>query len=338
MRKILFVILLVLPAFVMCKGQDIYELADVFEGIVEYVCNTTKTPVRENEVFTLDYVCYNRSSKQAFYRYKLDVSLQDLSERDVDYILSEHKRAYKDNYVESMSQQGISEDLICDIMSTSGVSYKFSFFDRNYNFIGSYLIDWRDFAGRGVDSQNNYYRYDSPYQTDIWNEMDATYTNHVYNFHWRLPCQDGLIWERKTGFEKHTVFRAESLGGAIVVHVTVNEIDKSYDLWSQFDYIKKSFYRDVRSKMDRDLGGKTDVLFFEKCRFAGQNAIKWSYKREEKDDVSNLKYYALDYMFVRDGNNFVISIKYYDYLHYIMEHGGSKDILSGFGLNAKTEY
>lgn len=167
-----------------------------------------------------------------------------------------------------------------------------------------------------------------------WDSGNASYTNHTYSFHWNLPNQ--FVWKKSLANEKHTVFKALSDYG-IIVFVNINSYEASTtvpDMWENFEKYKKLYEYSWRKTKER-IGGNTEPIKIEKCRFAGANAIKLIARQSLKDDVIDETSYGITYNFHKDNAMWSVSLKCSEEVYKSVGEQGLKVIFRGFGMNAK---
>lgn len=168
-----------------------------------------------------------------------------------------------------------------------------------------------------------------------WSDETCSYTNHQWHFHWNLDKD--FKWEHNQGNEKHTVFKAVSPYG-LMAYVNINpftEVDQDkWDLWEHFEEYKNILKTSWNKVSDRT-GGKIDPLKIDKCRFAGENAIKVIVKSMIKDDVHDEISYSYTYTFHKDGATWSATVMTSPDVWNLIGEEGVKELFIKFGPNAK---
>lgn len=168
-----------------------------------------------------------------------------------------------------------------------------------------------------------------------WNKESCSYTNHTWNFHWNFNKE--LEWELSQGSEKHTVFKVDSPYG-LKAYININPFasadQENWDLWVHFeDY--KNVLKTSWGKVSERTGGKVIPIKIEKCRFAGENAIKVIVKTILKDDVHDEISYSYTYTFHKDGATWSVTVMTSPDVWNLAGEEGVKELFINFGPNAK---
>ena len=138
-----------------------------------------------------------------------------------------------------------------------------------------------------------------------WDEKSYIYSNYTYGFGWNLPKD--FKWKRIEGYEKHTVFRAEWECIAVFVNVHVQKVD----YWDVFDKMVQTLHQ-MDASLEKRIGQINYERTVEKFNLLGQHAIKTTFKEYLKDSryEEPIENYAEEYMFIKDGYNYVVAIKF----------------------------
>lgn len=168
-----------------------------------------------------------------------------------------------------------------------------------------------------------------------WDDKMCSYTDHQWHFHWNLDKD--LEWVMKQGNEPHTVFKAVSPYG-LMAYVNVNpfasaEQDK-WDLWEHFEDYKKVL-KTSWDKVSERTGGNVIPIKVEKCRFAGENAVKVIVKTLIKDDVHDETSYSTTYTFHKDKATWSVTVMTSPDVWNLAGEDGIKELFVDFGPNAK---
>lgn len=287
-------------------------------------------PLRIDEITIFNSAFYVNHTFTGNYTLELDLS--DISDDEIKALL-EDMRMYQRKQIPRLFEFGkfdITQKDLCELYKLIGFKYCFAYYDINGKYLGNNVFDYNDFEQK---TETDLYK-DIVKGNDIWDDKNAAYTNHIYAFHWFLPPL--LSWHKVIGQEKHTVFRAESENG-MTVFVNIkqyNEKIDSFDMWSNFDKMTELNIMAMKQAKERS-GVETTLVKSEKCRFAGENAIKLIRKEQIKDDVRDDTYYGVTYQFFKDNAIWHVSFKCKENIYNFLSEDEIKGIFKGFGINAK---
>ena len=159
-----------------------------------------------------------------------------------------------------------------------------------------------------------------------WDSKTAVYSNFEWGFSWTLPNE--VTWEKSSGMERHTVFRAINPDLQLTVFVNINPASNNVKLsedtpWDKFEFIKKQL-TEIENSIPDAVGGRVTESHVEKVKFGGKKAIKNTYitRYDDDDRYKNDPYevYAVTYTFVHKNANWSVSFKLYkDILDYAGE-------------------
>lgn len=168
-----------------------------------------------------------------------------------------------------------------------------------------------------------------------WDANTCMYTNHEWHFHWNL--EKDLEWEKVQSNEPHTVFKVIS-GYGLIAFVNINPFSTkeqfSFDLWDNFEDYKR-ILKLSWDAVEQRIGSKTTPLKVEKCRFAGENAVKVIVKSTLHDDVVDETFYGYTYTFHKDSATWSVSVKTSAEIWATVGENAIKSIFEGFAPNAK---
>lgn len=139
---------------------------------------------------------------------------------------------------------------------------------------------------------------------DKWDEETAIYQNFKYNFSWVLNRQ--LTWIKQPLLQRNAIFGAVSPETNAVVYITVESANVGSDIWRYYTEEKNNTLKALKnSPMDMQL------ISFDKCNFAGKNAIMMktisTYKNDNRQPMQ--QYFETTTFLVYNNNNmFSISI------------------------------
>lgn len=159
-------------------------------------------------------------------------------------------------------------------------------------------------------------------QSYRWNPKDFVYSNFEYAFSWSLPTD--MDWEKISGTEKHTIFKAYQPDTYITVVVNVNQIQhekaKDISIWDFYDTIV-SQSKQIDKYIEENTGNKTIKHTFEKCMFCGQKAYKTYHHTFFQDDRYEEPYeiITIAYSYAYRGFTYMASVKVHKSLYELDE-------------------
>lgn len=160
---------------------------------------------------------------------------------------------------------------------------------------------------------------------DKWNEETSIYQNYKYNFSWVLNRE--LTWVRQPLVQKNAVFGAVNPETNAVAYVVVENKNVGSDIWQHYEQEKINTQNAIKnSPMDIKL------LAFDKCRFAGKNAVYMetlSFYSNDSRNPMQMFFNTISYL-VYD-NNLIYSIS-------IMVNKELRDSLSEEGMEIKDMF
>lgn len=176
-------------------------------------------------------------------------------------------------------------------------------------------------------------------QSDQWDSDNYIYSNYKYGFSWTLP--NNVRWQKITGTEKHTVFKAVQPDTNITVFVNVNKINhekaSNFDIWTIYDYLVET-HKTTDKMIEKNTGLKTISHTFEKCLLCGQHAYKSFHHGSLKDDRYNstLEIISKSYYYAYKGYSYAVTIKMYKDIYEEVEDY-IDEIFKGYSIINKTE-
>lgn len=137
-----------------------------------------------------------------------------------------------------------------------------------------------------------------------WDEQTSIYKNFKYDFSWILNRQ--LTWIKQPLLQRNAIFGAVSPETNAVAYITVDSANVGSDIWKYYTEEKNNTLKALKnSPMDMQL------ISFDKCNFAGKNAIMMKTICTYKNDIRQpmQQYFETTTFLVYNNNNmFSISI------------------------------
>lgn len=160
---------------------------------------------------------------------------------------------------------------------------------------------------------------------DKWNEETSIYQNYKYNFSWVLNRE--LTWVRQPLVQKNAVFGAVNPETNAVAYVVIENKNVGSDIWQHYEQEKINTQNAIKnSSMDIKL------LVFDKCRFAGKNAIYMETLSSYSNDSRNpMQMFFNTISYLVYNNNLIYSIS-------IMVNKELRDSLSEEGIEIKDMF
>ena len=169
-------------------------------------------------------------------------------------------------------------------------------------------------------------------------DKTGVYSNFEWGFSWVLPKE--ITWEKSSGIERHTVFRAYNPDTQLTVFVNINPPGGSVKLnenalWDNFEAIEKQLSK-VENSLPSSEGGRIIESHSKKVMFAGKKAIKRTYTtrydNDERYKNESFDVYAVTYSFIYKNASWSVSFKLYkEFLEYAGE-GVIDEVFRGFSF------